>query len=111
MRNILISIKPEFVEKILNNTKTIEIRKSKPSCELPCKVYIYCTKTNGKWIGQYPFYKLCDKKLNDLNGKVVAEFILYDVETINRDYNEWLRKRMYDIMPSQLEASCLTEEQ
>lgn len=111
MRNILISIRPEFVSKILNGEKTIEIRKTRPSCELPCKVYIYCTKNNGKWIGQYPFYKLCDKKLNDLNGKVVAEFILYDVETIDRDCNDWLPKRMYDIMPSQLEASCLTEEQ
>lgn len=111
MKSIMLSIKPQWVEKIINKEKTIEIRKSKPSCELPCKIYIYCTKNNGKWIGQYPFYKLCDKKLNDLNGKVVAEFILYDVETIDRDYNDWLPKRMYDIMPSQLEASCLTEEQ
>lgn len=82
MKAIMISIKPEFVEKILNGEKTIEIRKTMPKCELPCKVYIYCTKNNGKWIGQYPFYKLCDKKLNDLNGKVVAEFILNKVDTI-----------------------------
>ena len=79
-KSILISIRPEFVSKILNGEKTIEIRKTKPSCELPIKVYIYCTKNNGKWIGQYPFYKLYDKKLNDLNGKVVGEFTLNKID-------------------------------
>ena len=41
---ILISIHPQYVQKILEGSKTIEIRKTKPKCELPCKVYIYCTK-------------------------------------------------------------------
>ncbi len=44
MKAIMLSVRPEWVEKILNKEKTIEIRKSKPSCELPVKVYIYCTK-------------------------------------------------------------------
>lgn len=44
MKAIMISIQPEWVEKILNKEKTIEIRKTIPKCELPVKVYIYCTK-------------------------------------------------------------------
>ena len=112
MRSILISIKPEWVEKIFTGEKTIEIRKTMPKCELPCKVYIYCTK--GKEEQYTP--PLSDTNYEHafgyiMNGKVVAEFTLHDIETIDRDYNDWLPKRMYDIMPSQLEASCLTEEQ
>ena len=38
MKNIIISIKPQYVEKILNGEKTIEIRKTMPKYELPCKV-------------------------------------------------------------------------
>jgi len=45
---IMISIQPQWVEKILNGEKTIEIRKTKPSCDLPVKVYIYCSGGNGK---------------------------------------------------------------
>lgn len=43
MKSVLISIRPEWVEKIVNGEKTIEVRKSAPK-ELPFKAYIYCTK-------------------------------------------------------------------
>ena len=91
MREILISIKPEWVEKILNGEKTIEIRKTMPKCEFPCKVYIYCTQTK-------PYlYRLDDddnfeltnnlrphedcfvKDYNALNGKIIAEFTLKNI--------------------------------
>lgn len=49
MKAIMISIQPQWVEKILNGEKTIEIRKTMPKCELPCKVYIYCTKPKKWW--------------------------------------------------------------
>ena len=35
MREIMISIQPQWVEKILSGEKTIEIRKTMPKCELP----------------------------------------------------------------------------
>lgn len=50
---ILISIRPEWVAKILNGEKTIEIRKNMPKCELPIDVYIYCSK--GKSLRQCEF--------------------------------------------------------
>ena len=43
---VLISIRPEWVEKILSGEKTQEVRKTRPALETPFKVYIYCTAGN-----------------------------------------------------------------
>lgn len=40
----LISIRPKWVEKIVNGEKTIEVRKTRPKLETPFKCYIYCTR-------------------------------------------------------------------
>ena len=40
---VLISIRPEWVEKIARGEKTLELRKTEPKLETPFKVYIYCT--------------------------------------------------------------------
>lgn len=66
MKTVLISIRPEWVEKITSGKKTIEVRKTAPK-ETPFKAYIYCSygdmKTNyylkgrGKVIGEF----ICDK--------------------------------------------------
>lgn len=50
MKEILISIKPEQVEKIASGDLTILVRKTRPKLEPPFKCYIYCTKTtkNGE---------------------------------------------------------------
>lgn len=80
MKAIMISIQPQWVEKILNGEKTIEIRKTMPKCELPCKVYIYETKSKYK----KGFYNNLDHKVHYCEyfgkGKVVAEFTLNKVE-------------------------------
>ena len=95
MRNILISIKPEWVEKILNGDKTIEIRKTMPKCELPCKVYVYCTKGKDLWMHNKETIILGNTDFTSywLNGKVVAEFTLKLIDKIadlsnfmNREY-------------------------
>lgn len=94
MKSIMISIQPQWVAKILNGEKTIEIRKNYPMCKLPCKVYIYCTKKERPLVyGQenacvddhytqtYGYSKKdADKIWGMLNGKVVAEFTLNKVE-------------------------------
>ena len=43
---VLISIRPEWAEKILAGEKTLEVRKNRPNMETPFKVYIYCTAGN-----------------------------------------------------------------
>lgn len=99
MKNILISIKPEWVEKILNGEKTIEIRKTMPKCELPCKVYIYETKGKGKFVN-------CGKKRENIGGKVVAEFTLKYIIRFDIAGLEW-----WNMKEPILESACLTKKQ
>ncbi len=63
---VLISIRPEWVEKILAGEKTLEVRKTCPNMETPFKCYIYCTNSgvamrmwgkHGKVVGEF----VCDK--------------------------------------------------
>lgn len=86
MKNaVLISIKPEWVCKILNGEKTIEIRKTTPKCDLPIDVYIYCTKAKPnlyRHIRQEFFHRKTTLKAGLWNGKVVAKFTLRNVEEI-----------------------------
>ena len=44
MKAVLISIRPEWCEKIANKVKSLEIRKTVPKLKPPFKVYIYCTR-------------------------------------------------------------------
>lgn len=83
-RAILISIRPEWLAKILNGEKTLEIRKTAPKCWLPIDVYIYCTKGKDvlsinpfdNTVGFFKTYAYGD---TDLNGKVVAKFTLREI--------------------------------
>lgn len=124
MKSIMISIQPQWVEKILNGGKTIEIRKTMPKCELPCKVYIYCTKGQELWgDGTGETWKGIDENedmtlvhelnptLTRLNGNVVAEFTLNKVDILERDLNDWLPKNRYDISNDLLENINLNQEQ
>lgn len=73
---VLISIRPKWVEKILSEEKTLEVRKTRPTLETPFRCYIYCTNSGvsaGMW-GKH--------------GKVVGEFVC-DA-----------------ILPIQIECSC-----
>jgi predicted transcriptional regulator len=68
---VLISIRPEWCEKIINGQKTIEIRKTRPKIETPFKCYIYCTEgklNDDLWLRR----KGCVDKI--CNGKVIGEF-------------------------------------
>lgn len=106
---ILISIKPKWVAKILNEEKTIEIRKKFPK-DFVGWVYIYCTKArhylvrgNGlvdnltkeydkNYIPEpkkFELYNFEDEGYSAefydfFNGKVVARFWCDKVEEINR---------------------------
>lgn len=73
MKEIIISIKPNWIKEIIYNNKIIELRKSYPKCELPLKAYIYCTK-NGENL------KINNKKCN---GKIIAEIIINKIYNIN----------------------------
>ena len=74
MKSVLISIRPQWCEKIASGQKTIEVRKTAPQ-EVPFKAYIYCTIGNGVK-GDYlvPSGIQC--------GKVIGEFICDKVYSI-----------------------------
>lgn len=82
MKSILMSIRPEWCEKIANGKKTIEVRKTRPKLKTPFKVYIYCTKGqpmlwkdgSGVFSGG-PSYKDYITSPHNLNGKIIGEFV------------------------------------
>ena len=53
---VSISIRPEWVRKILNGRKTIEVRKTRPKMNPPFKCYIY-RSVQGGVIGEF----ICDR--------------------------------------------------
>ena len=85
MKSVLISIRPEWCEKIASGEKTVEIRKTKPKLETPFKVYIYCTKVK---------FNPCEHLRNNLHyddstikvcegqGKVIGELVCDDITKI-----------------------------
>lgn len=106
---VLISIRPEWVEKIANERKTIEVRKTKPYLDTPFKCYIYCTNTRpflvwgdvfrGDWVTEFTHLSgygraEADRTWNVFNGYAVGEFVCDWVETIKAATEPY---RMYDV--------------
>lgn len=122
MKSILLSIKPQWIAKILNEEKTIEVRKQFPK-DYVGWVYIYCTidKKNYLYWDWYdpPFVEeewfvsnipdIWDddrKNINGpFNGKVIARFWCDKVEEI---LNYGLARRSETMMKELLKKSCLT---
>ena len=87
MKSIIISIRPDRIEKIFAGEATIEIRKTAPrefmdlephyqfSRNKDIDVYIYCTNI-GKPFVEKPFAKM------PINGSVVAKFKLSEIKKI-----------------------------
>lgn len=92
---ILMSIRPQYVAKILNGEKTIEVRKKFPK-DFKGWVYIYCTKnglplmrcSSGKWFVKDKNYdydmRFC--YYAGYNGKVVARFWCDKVDKLETEF-------------------------
>lgn len=76
MKSVLISIRPQWVEKIASGQKTIEVRKTAPK-EVPFKAYIY--ETQGQYI---KFIHGAHTKYGYGCGKVIGEFVCDKVEKL-----------------------------
>ena len=99
MKSILISINPHWCTEILlpPYKKDVEVRKNKPTLEVPFKVYIYCTKNNSK--NKYVFYAGGGSN----NGYVIGEFICDKIiKFANEPYDPAFDETAY--------RSCLTPE-
>ena len=123
---VLISIRPQWCEKIASGEKAIEVRKTKPNLETPFKCYIYCTKAKERLIGilkdgdenygeiyhgKPVFIKRDDGSVCDMwdkRQKVIGEFTCDRITRVNicgfwDDYGKQL--------DNQLNETCLTSEE
>ena len=105
-KSVLISIKPKYVELIVNGEKTIEIRKSAPK-EVPFKAYIYETKgaTEMPWVDEDGHFIYKDR------GQVIGEFVCDKIEEFH-EYELSPCKKFYEFEKARLDLflkeSCLS---
>ena len=83
---VMLSIRPQWCEKIVNGEKTIEVRKTRPKMNTPFKCYIYCTLP--KYLHEdfiatdYPMPQFYG------GGKVIGEFTCERIALIAYDGGE-----------------------
>ena len=106
----LLSIRPEWCEKILSGEKTVEIRKTRPKLEPPFKCYIYCTLAGSDSL----FMDVLNRNVAAWNrggwpekkGRVIGEFICDDIRRIGPEYCV-----VKEDIESAIAGSCLTVTQ
>lgn len=81
---VLISIRPQWCQKIASGEKNIEVRKTRPKLETPFKCYIYCT------LPKYPHedFIATDYPMPQFygGGRVIGEFTcdrIYELAPLN----------------------------
>lgn len=99
MKAVMISIKPEWCQKIVNSEKTVEIRKTKPNIEPPFKCYIYCANSRpliaiadvfkGDFVSECTYItgrsrSEAERIFEIMNGKVIGEFICDRIDVIQK---------------------------
>lgn len=101
MKAVLISIRPEWCEKITSGEKTLEVRKNRPKLETPFKCYIYRTKgtvnhiANGKW------FKM------QVGGTVIGEFTCDAILPMSIEYSN----PNSIVALKEFPGTCLTDKQ
>jgi predicted transcriptional regulator len=107
---VLLSIRPEWCEKILSGEKTVEIRKTRPKLEPPFKCYIYCTLAGSDSL----FMDVLNRDVAawsrggwpEKKGRVIGEFICDDIRRIGPEYCV-----VKEDIESAISGSCLTVPQ
>lgn len=117
MKAVLLSIRPEWCDKILNGKKTVELRKSCPVHGTPFKVYIYCTKAMSK-IGYLRIVP--GKGWLRLDSTVIGEFTCKKITGLTHvgETGSWEPASLYVMAPGLyykpadelLEAACMSKE-
>lgn len=133
MKAVLISIQPKWCELIASGKKTVEVRKTKPKIDVPFKCYIYCTQ-GGDWLTsvngkvQKPNHMVLDlvldNKIEELNGKVIGEFVCDRIDVYPYDCHIGYPTPQYEgddsfcdcgegywITYKEIEDSCLTQDE
>ena len=102
---VMLSIRPQWCQKITSGEKTIEVRKTKPKLETPFKAYIYCT------LPKYPHedFIVMDYPRPQFygGGKVIGEFTCERIALIAYDGGELSSTTNAAFSP----ATCLTQSE
>lgn len=100
MKSVLISIRPQWVEKITSGEKTIEVRKTAPK-EVPFKCYIYETqgRTETPWIDEDGHF------IYKGRGQVIGEFICDKIDKYTFSHYE----AEYRVTHVEQNAMCLNQ--
>jgi predicted transcriptional regulator len=116
-KSLLISIQPQWLQKILNGDKTYEVRKVVPKWVLEAlergetvEAYLYCTKGKpylyyGDLTQQYEIDDYKNKWGDELNGTIPVKVVIDGYEIID---NEPSYKDCYERYAKQ---SCMTFEE
>mgnify|MGYP001523409930 FL=1 len=81
MKAVLLSIRPEWCQKIFGGEKTIEVRKTVPNLETPFTVYVYQTKHKG---GNATVREVLNSVYG--GGKVIGSFVCDRVEEYEGEF-------------------------
>ena len=86
MAGIILSIHPNWVQKIISGEKTIEIRKTAPAVATPFRCLIYMTKERYRGDMAAIALNRNTKHFFDGEQRVVAQFTCYGVERFDLPY-------------------------
>lgn len=106
MKAVMLSLRPQWCEKIFNGSKSIEVRKSRPSIPTPFKVYVYQTKHKG---GK----AIVSEVLNSVygGGKVIGSFVCDRITCCQAYYGESGEKHLTNLFGDEVKSACLTEHE
>ena len=78
----MLSLRPQWCEKIFNGSKSIEVRKSYPSIPTPFKVYVYETKgaTDTPWVDEDGHF------IYKGRGEIIGSFVCDRVEEYEGEF-------------------------
>ena len=79
MKSIMLSIRPEWLQKILSGQKTVELRLSRPNLTPPFMVFLYCSCKGTKKPGEILEIH-SGGKIYKANGLVVGEFTCTEID-------------------------------
>ena len=104
---VLISIRPEWAEKIASGEKTIEVRKTRPNLPTPFKVYLYVTAGSLS-------YKCPNGMIAHCNGgrEVIGEFVCDRIVDAFWDFvPDAITREVVGSNLDELDGSCLTDDE
>lgn len=106
MKAVLMSIHPKWCEKIFNGSKKIEVRKSRPSLDMPFRVYVYQSKHKG---GK----AIVSEVLNSVygGGKVIGSFVCDRITCCQAYFGESGEKHLTNLFRDEIKRTCLTEHE